>query len=292
MADKGKGKWWDEMWPIVTGCTPVSPACTNCYAARLASTRLKHNPHYKGLAVDGRWTGEVRLNHDILDKPLHWRKPRRIFVAGTGDLFHEDVPDDFIDKVYAVMALCPQHTFQVLTKRPERMAGYIHSRQPPDGDSVLVNDGPTPNLHYWEKTNRLRCGYWCAWPLPNVWHGTTVENQEQADKRIPHLLATPSALRFLSMEPLIADLNLRAKCPPEYRPYLRDDRIAWLIIGCESGPKRRPCKPEWVQSLIEAADATGILVFVKQLDINGKVSKNPKEWPEWARRREMPRKGQ
>ncbi len=136
MADRTKIEWTDATWNPITGCSVVSPGCTNCYAMKLAGGRLRGHPSRKGLTIPSKagpvWTGEVRLNEEWLDQPLRWRKPRSIFVCAHGDLFNENVPDEWIDQVYGVMALCPQHTFQVLTKRPERMREYIDRRTEAD----------------------------------------------------------------------------------------------------------------------------------------------------------------
>ena len=166
------GKWWDQSWQVCSGCTPVSEACDNCYAARLASTRLKHHPRYKGLTKDGKWTGEVRLNPEELEKPLHWRKPRRIFVADMSDLFHRDVDIHVRNRVYDVVEACPQHTFMFLTKRPECIASFWMGK------------------------------------VDNVWLGVTAENQQRADERIPILLEIPAAVHFVSIEPMLGPVVL------------------------------------------------------------------------------------
>jgi len=175
----------DEGWPVVTGCTHCAAGCQHCYAARLASTRLKHHPHYKGLAVNGRWTGEVRCNEEVLEKPLHWRKPRRVLVPLSGDLFHETVPFEFVDKVFAVMQNAKQHTFLVLTKRAERMAEYLEE---------LCRKSKTWTVRF-------------DLPLCNVWLGVSISNQDDADRLIPPLLECPAAKRFVSFEPALEDVD-------------------------------------------------------------------------------------
>jgi protein gp37 len=171
----------DEAWNIMTGCTVVSPACENCYACRLTATRLKHHPDYQGLArvtEQGRyqWTGEVRIHADKLEEPLHWKKPRRVFVVPMGDLFHEAVPDWFILAAFKEMSRAPRHTFLLLTKRPERM------------------------LSIWPRAAKLELS-------PNVWAGVTVENQENL-WRFDMLRRIPAGLRWVSFEPLLQDLGL------------------------------------------------------------------------------------
>lgn len=168
MADTSKIEWTDSTWNPITGCTLVSEGCRHCYAARLAATRLKHHPSRKGLARinaagEAKFTGEVRFNEQWLDQPLRWRKPRMIFVCAHGDLFHESVPDEWIDRVFAVMALSPHHTFQVLTKRPDRMLKYLDN-DPRD----QINAAGGEIAHWADMEDHV------AWPLPNVWLGPGV----------------------------------------------------------------------------------------------------------------------
>jgi protein gp37 len=246
MAEHSAIEWTDATWNPITGCSVVSPGCTNCYAMRLAGTRLRNHPSRAGLTtLPSRkastsksgpvWNGEVRLNEQWLDQPLRWRKPRRIFVCAHGDLFHESVQDEWIDQVFAVMALAPQHTFQVLTKRPERMRAYITEQWQPapahrieylgltaidvpaemQGETredqvrracepILETMGlvDTANDALWTADGDCKAMQW-KWPLPNVWLGVSVEDQRRADERIPLLLATPAAVRFLSVEPML-----------------------------------------------------------------------------------------
>lgn len=215
MADRTPIEWADATWNPITGCSRVSEGCRHCYAEIMAARFSKPGQWGEGLAqivrkpdgsADHRWTGQVRLNERALTQPLRWRKPRRIFVCSTSDLFHEGVPDEWLDRVFAVMALAPQHTFMVLTKRPERVREYLtrcddRGRWPAmDYAALMAATGSwsTPALD-------LRNG----WPLPNVWVGTSIEDQATADARIPHLLATQAAVRFLSAEPLLGPVDLR-----------------------------------------------------------------------------------
>jgi protein gp37 len=218
--DKTKIEWTDATWNVVNGCSVVSPGCTNCYAMRLAGTRLKHHASRAGLTIDTKagpvWTGETRFDEKVLLQPLKWRRPRRIFVCAHGDLFHESVSDDVIDRVFAVMALAPRHQFQVLTKRPARMREYL-SR--PDV-SVRVGmealglccesaaNGGTLGKGVVVKATDINPGALKAWPLPNVWLGVSVEDQVRADERIPLLLDTPADVRWLSCEPLLGPIDL------------------------------------------------------------------------------------
>jgi len=325
-------QWADETWNVTTGCTKISPGCKHCYAERM-SKRLQA----MGVKKYAAGFSKVVCHPEALGIPLRWKKPRMVFVDSMSDLFHEHVPDEFIDKAFAVMALCPQHTFLVLTKRPKRMAEYITDRHQLwngfhyfTGPSISTHD----DVEKWCKAHGLsrvererRMDIICegggfhfeaqSWPLSNVHLGTTVENQEMADKRIPHLLKTPAAVRFLSLEPLLEEIVLpRAHCTecdawvPGDLPWghpcvakdargkpfdacesYRDLGIDWVIIGCESGPNRRPCELDWVKSPIDQCDAAGVPVFVKQIPINDRVSKDPVEWPEWAKLRQYPASG-
>ncbi|WP_319517274.1 phage Gp37/Gp68 family protein [uncultured Martelella sp.] len=216
MADNTKIEWTDATWNIVTGCSVVSPGCTNCYAMKLAGTRLKHHESRKGLTRNSKsgpvWTGDVRFNEQWLTQPLTWKRPRRIFVCAHGDLFAEGVEDEWLDRIFAVMALCPQHTFQVLTKRPERMRDYLR-----DVDALALRiqdvvDNMEPD-GIWKFADHEP---WIAddnWPLPNVWLGVSVEDQKRAEARIPALLDTPAALRWISAEPLLGPIDWRRWLP-------------------------------------------------------------------------------
>lgn len=281
MAEHSKIEWTDATWNPITGCSMVSAGCTNCYAMGLAATRLRHHPSREGLTriTGGRavWTGEVRLNEQWLDQPLRWKRERMIFVCAHGDLFHEAVPDEWIDRVFAVMALAPQHTFQVLTKRPERMRAYLCANP---GIRIRTQmpriAGPMPVIEM-------------EWPLPNVWLGTSVEDQATADARIPHLLATPAAVRFVSAEPLLGPLRLDRLGPASPGGWTTDalhgtrwpdldeggaitshtSRLNWVIVGGESGRNARPMHPDWARSLRDQCVAAGVAFHFKQ-------------WGEWA----------
>jgi len=261
MADNTAIEWTDATWNPITGCSVISPGCTNCYAMRLAGTRLRRHPTRAGLTreVNGNhvWTGETRLNEAALLQPLRWKTPRRIFVCAHGDLFHESVPDEWIARVFAVMAQAPQHTFQVLTKRSNRM------RQ-------LMNGPKSHDL--WHP--RL----WHRSTLPNVWLGVSVEDQARADERIPALLATPAAVRFLSMEPLLGPVDLTLlhhdgvtninslRGKHGVGPGFDHDcaKIDWVIVGGESGSGARPMHPDWARSLRDQCQTEGVPFFYKQ----------------------------
>jgi protein gp37 len=236
-------EWTDETWNVVTGCKRVSPGCDNCYAARLAAGRLRGHPRYEGVAemaeAGPRWTGEVRWHRELLEQPLRWQRPRRIFVCAQSDLFHPYVPPCFIADVWAVMASAKQHTFQVLTKRPARMQYLL--TDPPGG---------------------------VTWPLPNVWLGVSVEDQQRAEERIPLLLQTPAALRYVSCEPLLGAVNLKLYLPLTTRgrggPIRAEGGIGWVIGGGESGPGARPMHPDWARSLRDQCQAADVPFFFKQ----------------------------
>lgn len=265
-------EWTQETWNPLAGCTPVSEGCRNCYAAKEA-VRLAGNPNEKiaakyagtaemrgaGTRRRAVFTGRVNLDESALTKPLRWRMPRRVFVNSMSDLFHEAVPEDYVAAVVAVMAACPQHTFQVLTKRPERMAAFF-SRWAMGSCWMEARDRGVPLVL--DDFGAL------FWPLPNVWLGTSVEDQRAADERIPHLLATPAAVRFLSCEPLLgpvefSDVTGRSDCVAALgKPAL--DGIHWVIAGGESGPGARPMHPDWARSLRDQCQAAGVPFFFKQ----------------------------
>jgi protein gp37 len=273
MADNSKIEWTDATWNPITGCSVVSPGCTNCYAMRLAGTRLAHHQSRSNLTRDTKagpvWTGEVRFNEDWLDQPLRWKKPRMIFVCAHGDLFAEGVPDAWIDRVFAVMALAPQHTFQVLTKRSARMREYLSSWRV-DADGFFTRDGGGYNSSAHLRRDRF--------PLPNVWLGVSVEDQKRAEERIPDLLATPAAIRWISAEPLLGQVNLHWIAVPgtngldalrgltdfDEGPLRAGPRLDWIVVGGESGPGARPMHPDWARSLRDQCAAAGVPFHFKQ----------------------------
>lgn len=211
-----KIEWTDETWNPITGCTVKSDGCKNCYAMTLAGTRLKNHPSRSGLTrqnADGKhiWTGEVRFNEGWLMQPLRWKTPRMIFVCAHGDLFHENVPDEWIDKIFAVMALCPQHIFQVLTKRSVRMREYLTGRWHFMGYDMSVSTRIASTGSDIALSKRFKISHHLqGWPMPNVWLGVSVEDQATANERIPDLLATPAAVRWLSCEPLLGKVDLQS----------------------------------------------------------------------------------
>lgn len=297
-----KIEWTQETWNPVTGCTPISPGCAHCYAERMAR-RLAGRYGYP----EAPHHFDVTLHPERLDQPLRWKKPRMIFVCSMGDLFHEDVPDDFILQVWQVMFKARRHTFQVLTKRPGRMLAVVSEFE------NLLREKPVI--------------------LPNVWLGVTAENQEQADKRIPILLQTPAAVRFVSVEPMLgavdieryllkpsscsncgAELPLRRKTVGPVQPCPNCDQYMYefkrgihlVIVGGESGPRARPMHPDWARLLRDQCQAAGVPFFMKQMGTAWAIStalggpdqspyllgdtagRNMEWWPEDLRIREMP----
>lgn len=251
--DGSKGETWNPL----AGCEYASPGCTGCYAAREAFGRLRGVPLYAGLAHRRtpdelpRFTGEIRLAPERLDQPLRWKRPRRVFVNSMSDLFHPDVPDEFVGRVWSTMRDAPQHTFQVLTKRPQRMASLLSRFRTLDGGSFYIGDRGDPFV------------------LPQVWCGTSVENQRYADLRIPHLLATPAAVRFLSVEPLLGPVDLSAWLHGGFGRAGDHDEIDWVIVGGESGPRARAMHPQWVRDLRDQCTDNGVPFLFKQ-------------WGEWG----------
>ncbi len=283
MADRSKIEWTDATWNPITGCSIVSPGCKKCYAMRHAARMermLPPNSHYAGLTNPSKagpvWTGKVNLAPDhIMTKPLRWRKPKRIFVNSMSDLFHESIPDEWIDKVFAVMAMAPQHIFQVLTKRPERMRDYFAARQEGDpwaeaADEIADIVGNSDHPAVLEPKDI---------PLRNVWKGVSVEDQPRADERIPLLLDTPAAVRWISAEPLLAllDIDVHLRLSPSAAflagmitgdmpswTRIGSTRLDWVVAGGESGPGARPCDIEWIRSLRDQCAGAGVPFFWKQ----------------------------
>ncbi len=261
MAETTPIEWTGSTWNPVVGCSVISAGCTNCYAMKMAG-RLEAmgSPIYAGHTVKTKagyvWNGKVAAsNWGQMIKPMAWKKPRRIFVNSMSDLFHEDMPVDVIDQVFAVMAMCPQHTFQVLTKRSRRMRDYLQACDSRRADSI---DGKLIELGYDRPLEAL------PWPPSNVWLGVSVEDQDAANARIPDLLETPAAVRFLSCEPLLG--------PIEFSKVPRFNRIAldlsrwWVICGGESGGGRRPMDLMWPRSLRDQCAFSGVPFFMKQID--------------------------
>jgi len=279
-------EWTDKVWNPVRGCIKVSPGCKNCYAETFAERfrGVKGHPYEQGF--------DLRLVLEKLNEPLRWKKPRRVFVNSMSDLFQDGVPDEYIGRCFDVMAQARRHTFQVLTKRPGRMRALV----PTFAARHTAIDGS-------------------GWPLPNVWLGVSVENQHFADERIPLLLQTPAAVRFISAEPLLGPIDLERGGFALHRP-TRSPRgkywpgLDWVIVGGESGPGARRFDLEWGRSLVEQCRECGVPCFIKQLGsrpdgwwtnalgprlnshgLTDKKGGDPNEWPEDLRVREFPANG-
>ncbi len=281
-----KGKSWN----VITGCTPVSEGCANCYARRMAN-RLRGRCGYP---KDDPF--RVTFHPERLNEPVHWKKSCRVFACSMGDIFHPEVSFDSIRNVFQIMwghganDPRPWHTFIVLTKRPKRMAEYF--RQNP----------------------------YSAYPnMKNVWLGVSAENQKWIDIRLPIALQIPAAKHIVSLEPLLSEIDIVPYLDgrPEQvdtlehvtremaidagdkrlegAPYGEDaweqtaPAFDWVIVGCESGSGRRPCELSWIRSIVKQCKALGVPCFVKQVSLNGRVSHDMNEWPEELRVREYPK---
>lgn len=236
-------------WNPVTGCSAVSEGCKNCWA-KVMARRLQAigSPDY-------RHGFEPTFHVHRLHEPEKLKKPARIGVAFMGDLFHDDIDFAYISQVYDVMRQCSRHTFFVLTKRAERMENFYRSK--------LIGAN-----------------------IENVWHGVTIENQAAANLRLPYLARIPGK-KWVSAEPMLGEINLFI----DIGNGIGDtaiDRLSWIVVGCESGPGRRPCNNTWITWLIDQALEAYVPVFVKQISLEGRVSHDPAQWPEWLRRRDIP----
>jgi protein gp37 len=261
MSDRTGISYLDSAWNVVTGCTPVSAGCAHCYARTLHDRRHKAYHAGKGMPVQyASPFSTVQRHEDRLSIPLRWRRPRRIGACFTGDLFHEQVSDAFIDRVFAVMALCPQHQFFVLTKRPDRMREHMIAR----GRSAAWLE---PLAREFGQTTRFtgldgKDYGLVPWPLQNVWLGVSCEDQATADQRVPILLQTPAAYRWVSVEPMLGPVLLYG---PERPSWDEPNVIDWLVCGGESGPGARPCDVSWIRALVDQTHKACVPVFVKQL---------------------------
>jgi protein gp37 len=265
-----KIEWTEATWNPIVGCSVVSPGCARCYAMMMAARLERMNPaltHYQGLtkstmSVRGvAWTGKIDLAPaEVLRAPLKRRKPTTYFVNSMGDLFHESIPDEVIDKVFAVMVVAKQHTFQVLTKRSKQMQEYMERITLPRIVNAINAVVPSDLRH-----NPIAADH----AFRNIWLGVSCEDQRRADERIPDLLATPAAVRFVSAEPLLGPIDLEAIPRKSAEGYVRPldgrfRRLDWIIVGGESGRGARPMHPDWARSIRDQCNAAGVPFFFKQ----------------------------
>lgn len=304
MADRTGIEWTDATWNPVRGCARVSDGCRHCYAERVAARFARPGQPYEGLIHQktGGWNGSVMLVPDALQIPWRWTRPRRIFVNSMSDLFHPDVPFEFIAAVFFIMSVTTRHTYQILTKRPERMLEFFQWVESGKGvfDDDRISDvgmdHPAVRALGWEPQRGRRGGYdncGPSWPYANVWMGVSVENQATADARVPFLLQCPATVRWISAEPLLGPVDLEQLAVPSEHDQLRtpgsweasrfnalrvydEDRyhqapavLDWVIAGGESGPGARPMHPDWARSLRDQCAAAGVPFLFKQ-------------WGEWS----------
>lgn len=274
MAEHSNIEWTDATWNPITGCELISPGCTNCYAMRLAGTRLRNHPSRIGLTELTKtgpvWNGTLRLNEQWLDQPVRWGTPRRIFVCAHGDLFHDSVPVPWIDAIWAVMAACPHHTFQVLTKRADRMNEYLHH-------FCDINNPEAVSRHIGGLmgVRVFRLAQNAKWPLPNVHLGVSVEDQKRANERIPTLMLSDAAVRWISAEPLLAPIDISdlrrrgqrvdATTGRSGVASILYQRLDWVVVGGESGPRARDMDANWARSLREQCREADVPFFMKQM---------------------------
>lgn len=287
MSDKSAIEWTDATWNPVTGCTKVSPGCDHCYAETFAE-RFRGTPgHHFEQGFD------LILRPERLDQPLQWKRPRRIFVNSMSDLFHDDIPDSFVAEVFATMALAEQHTFQVLTKRHGRMRSLLRSevfQAETQRRAVLIADRRGMNTVWAARMTDPADG-----PARNVWLGVSVENQQWADIRIPALLDTPAAVRWLSCEPLLGQVDLSRWLGLEHYDSFGwgeelgaaltgrvGGGLGWVVVGGESGRGARPMHPKWARTIRAQCTAAGVPFHFKQFGQHAPVLDRPREGDLWV----------
>ena len=311
MAGKSAIEWTEHTWNPIVGCSIVSPGCARCYAMKLAA-RLQlmgTAPHYAGTTEKSKtgavWTGKIaQAPEHVLLEPLHRKKPTTYFVNSMGDLFHENITDEQIDRVFAVMALAYWHTYQVLTKRAERQRSYCSDPETPERIDRAMDEIAGGCCD-----NDATLGDY-GWPLPNVWLGVSTERQLEADERIPLLLRTPAAIRFISAEPLLGPIDIKSitilGCDRVYplagymehhpRGTLSHPKLDWVIVGGESGPGSRPMHPDWARSLRDQCSTAGVPFFFKQWGSWFPLIDRDNDDPDWRRdytvKHRLPRKFQ
>lgn len=283
-------EWSDEVWNFLLGCSRVSPGCDNCYAMFVShrGMTIEHRGLTKLRVIGDRsgvdWTGEVKLLHERLGKPLRWKKPRRVFVNSMSDLFHPKVPFEFIATAFGVMAACPQHTFQILTKRPKRMLEFFEWMQ------GQTEGKCRPSLVAWDRAMKVGLVDGgprddVGWPAQNIHLGVSVEDQKTADERIPLLLQCPAAVRWVSYEPAIEGVDfakyIHGICHTHAGLVFGRIKLDWIVVGGESGSRRKRMRqfdPSWAFDVIKQTRKTSCKVFVKQL---GSLPFGP--WGSWKK---------
>jgi len=264
MSDRSKIPYCDATWNVTGGCTHHGPGCKYCWSERLVSTRFKGNSRYDGLTKDGKWTGKIRLYEDKLEQPLHWRRPRTIFVCSMSDLFHEQMPFDFIDEIFAMTFAAPQHKYLFSTKRIKRAIEYFNSLNRQASLTLLTQN----------------------------YLGLSISTQKEADEQIPDFLKIPGH-RWLSAEPLLEDIDIPkeafqmfdfGKYPSGrtcYAQYPQAPKLDGIVVGAESinGRPGRECKLECIESIVDQGDAAGVPVYVKQVHIAGKLIRDIEQFP-------------
>lgn len=325
MANTNTGiEWADCTWNVCIGCAKVAQGCKHCYAETMAKRLARMGQdHYAAVVNDTGWNGRAVTVPEALSKPLRWRKPRRIFVNSMSDLYHDDMPFEFIAAVKGVQAATPQHTYIELTKRPKRMREFMRWAEQHVAGPVpyvaaaaymRVGGGNAPGMECHGIADHT------PWPLPNVIHGYSASTQADLDAGIADLRLAPSALRCLSLEPLIGPVDVSACLGLEWSEIgecwicERDHavfggrKIDWIIVGGESGPGARPCDVAWIRAIVEQCKAAGVPCFVKQLgdvrilssgtglphyhewfhQIKARKGADPSEWPADLRVRQFP----
>lgn len=307
MGDKTKIQWTEATWNPIRGCSRVSKGCEHCYAEQVARRFSGPGQPYEGLVrldvkgnAKAQWNGTVRAVPEHLHDPMRWSKPRLVFVNSMSDLFHDALTEESIARVYAIMALAERHTFQVLTKRSARMRKLLNS----EAFWTTVARTAESMMHVSPKLAKAPTtwGGWVgvdAWTsamvkrrtLPNVLVGVSVEDQEAADERIPDLLTTSAALRWVSYEPALGPVHFREDWLPG---------LDWIVVGGESGSGARPFDLAWARSTLRACVSAGVPCFVKQLGADARDESGyalsldhpkggePSEWPEDVRVRQFP----
>ena len=263
-----KIQWTDRTWNPVVGCQINSPECNNCYAKELAqSARMQQFPQYQEVK---NWDKAVFAYSQLL-KPLSWKTPSMIFLS-MGDLFFHTIEDEELDRIFAICALTPRHTYQFLTKFPIRMQKYIQQGAKNRIRMMAVDIGRREQLkpEIYEPYET----YEFDWPLPNVWLGTSVGLQNSVDHKVPYLVKSHAAIKLLSCEPLLEAIDLRKylglcsgcqSCDFQGNHKIGESKIDWIIVGGESGPNARPCHIDWIRSIVRQCKLSNTAVFVKQL---------------------------